>query len=680
MLGLTSACAENPLEAEPTPTLSRVDAEPAVPLYRDSVEARVRQVNRASPRTRRQQDAFRDIGTGTFIDPEAASAAAPSRAAVTLTGNGEYSINLIDTPIEQAAQAILGDILGLNFLVAPGVEGTVTVLTSQPLSQEALYETFETALALNGLSITGGGGDPLVIRASETGTPRFRVAGAANGGAVYVIPLRYIGVAEMRRILDPIVSPSTTLGSSPSRNILFASGGSNDIGAIIDAVNVFDVDGLRGRSVSLVRLRHTDPELVAAELDEVFESYEGGPLEGVVRFVPNKALGSILVVSTQRAYLARAESWIRRYELAAAGDNPIAVAYFLENAAAAEIAPTIASILSFGPLQFESGAASSVAADPGQPAPQGGARVVADPANNAIIAYATAAEQEQIAQLIERLDAVSLQVLLEATIAEVQLNDDLEFGVRWFFETGNFDVNFSGLSGVAGVLPTAVVPGFNAIFNDGGVRVALNALAKVTNVNVVSSPTLLVLDNREATLNVGDSVPIATQAAVDISNPSAPLVNTIKQQDTGVILRIRPRVNSAGRIILNVRQEVSDAISTESSTIDSPTIQQRVVETTVAVEDGQSIILGGLIRDRRERGQSKVPLLGDIPLLGAAFRSTSDADVRTELLIIIKPRIIYDAASAREVTDQYRRALTGPETIIEKGVRKPEHQFDRIFF
>ena len=231
------------------------------------------------------------------------------------------------------------------------------------------------------------------------------------------------------------------------------------------------------------------------------------------------------------------------------------------------------------------------------------------------------------------------------------------------------------------IVPTAVIPGFNAIFsNSSGVRVALNALSSVTDVNVVSSPSLLVLDNREALLNVGDKVPIATQSAVTVDDPGAPIVNSITQQDTGVILGIRPRVSSTGRIILEIQQEVSDVIETLTSGIDSPTIQQRIINTTVAVDDGQTIVLGGLIRSRESKIRAKVPILGDIPLLGALFRNTTDIDERTELVIFITPRVIRDPMAARQITEEFRDQLSRSVGVAQLPDPSAEHQFRRIFY
>ena len=652
----------------------------------------------------------REIGTDKFINPSPGPDLTPPP--IELADTGDYTVNMVDVPVEQAARAVLGDTLGLNFVVGAGPGGNITVQTSRPVSKSNLFEIFELALAQSGYSITLRN-DTYIVASDATGTKRFQLARrpVAAGGGVYVIPLEFISAVEMGRILQSIASPSLGLGSSQTGNLLFAAGGRSDIEAVLDAVNIFDVDVMRGKSVSRIQLTAADPKAVAEELEAVFDTGQGGALEGVLRFLPNETLNSILIISSRARYIAEAEDLVRKYDLAAGANRQIAVVYRLENRAAVELAPVMEKLLSFGALAVDGGSADAPTAVTAEPAaasaaPTAGgaapateatglitvsapgddeqhpvinsAKIVADDTANALIVHATPGEHEDIAKLVRRLDSVAHQVLIEATIAEVELKDELDFGIRWFFESGDFATNFSSLaaSGVG-----AILPGFNAVFDSrSGAQVALDALAQITDVDIISSPSLLVLDNRQAVLNVGDQVPIVTQSAVNVSDPDAPIVNSVEQRDTGVILTIRPRVSTTGRVILEIKQEVSDVVETDTSGIDSPTIQQRVVTTTVAVDDGQSIVLGGLIREFRTRIRNQVPLLGDIPVLGSLFRSVSDDDRRTELLVIITPRVVRDSSKARRITDEYRDLLSGPSELINTRRTGAKHQFRRLFY
>jgi len=645
----------------------------------------------------------RRLGTDTFVNPNPEGRRLPPP--VELTNGDELTVNMYDVPVRQAAKAVLGDTLGLDYAVAEGVDGRVTVQTSNPVSRRDLFEIFETVLASSGFSLSMQGGVYVIDRQlGDTGGFHLARGPVTDSGGVYVVPLRYISAFEMIRILESVTSPSLNLQASATGNILFASGSRGDIEAMLDAVNLFDIDFMRGKSVSRVPLRAASPGEVVDELNAVFSTGEGGALEGVLRFVPNETLGSILIISTRAQYIAEAERWIRSYDDTAGANRQVTVVYKLENRAAIELAPVMDQLLSFGTLSLGDGAvapaSASVAVARGSEAGASAtpaaatsgeavtapavrqtaalpARIVADDTANALIVHATPREHEEISRLIKRLDGVAVQVLIEATIAEVTLNDNLDFGVRWFLENGDFNIGFSPLD-VAGVNP--ILPGFNAILDSNSLKIAISALESATDINIVSSPTLLVLDNREAVLNVGDQVPVVTQQAVSVTDPNAPIVNSVEQRDTGVILTIRPRVSSGGRVILEIQQEVSDVVETTTSGIDSPTIQQRLVSTTVAVDNAQSIVLGGLIRETRVRRRNKVPILGDIPVLGALFRDVSDKDGRTELLVIITPRVISNTTEARRITDDYRSQLSRPSHLLNQGQPETKHRFRTIFY
>jgi general secretion pathway protein D len=326
--------------------------------------------------------------------------------------------------------------------------------------------------------------------------------------------------------------------------------------------------------------------------------------------------------------------------------------------------PTVAPKLD--PLEIESKGeeerqASSPATDDAKTSsvtsnPATDRRIVADDANNSLLIVATSAEYERIHEMLQEIDSLPNQVMLEATIAEVTLGDELNFGMRWYFGESDNRGTFTDL--VTGSV-VSTFPGFSYFFSSGtDVGVVLNALSSLTKVHVLSSPTLMVLDNRTATLQVGDQVPVITQTANSVSSADSPIVSTVELKDTGVILTITPRVNDSGRVTLEIKQEVSDVVETTTSGIDSPTIRQRKVTTTVAVNDGDTLALGGLIQERSSTSKTKVPLLADIPLLGAAFRSKQDSVDRTELVIFIRPRVTRDVSEARRITREFRNQMS----------------------
>ncbi len=304
-----------------------------------------------------------------------------------------------------------------------------------------------------------------------------------------------------------------------------------------------------------------------------------------------------------------------------------------------------------------SGATAQLGTDNATDGPR--VKIVADEAKNAILIEATKVDYERVRQVIGRLDVIPNQVLIEATIAEVTLNDDLKFGVRWYLQNKNSTTTFTDQASGA---VSSVFPAFSYALTAANVAATLDALNAITDVNIVSSPSLTVMDNKPAVLQIGDQVPITTESATSVLTTGAPIVNSVSYKDTGVILSITPRINESGRVLLDIEQEVSTVVPTTSSGIDSPTIRQRKIKTSVVVNDNDALVLGGMIQESKSRTRSQIPILGDIPFIGNAASSKDNTIAKTELIILIRPHVVRDLNEARSITDEYRRylAIEGP--------------------
>lgn len=302
-------------------------------------------------------------------------------------------------------------------------------------------------------------------------------------------------------------------------------------------------------------------------------------------------------------------------------------------------------------------AALGAAGTPGLETPP--IRIAADEKNNALVIFARPRDFRMIEGIIRKLDIVPSQVVIEATIAEVTLNDTLRYGLQFFLDQGGS--TFSLTNATTGTITagdiTGVFPGFNYVLTGSNSRVILSAISAITNVNVISSPQLLVLDHQTAALQIGDQVPIIVQSAQSVLNPDAPVVNSVQYRNTGVILQVTPRVNTTGLVTLDIDQEVSDVSRTTSSNINSPTIAQRRIISSVVVQDGETVAMGGLIKDNQTDIRSGIPVLSDIPILGALFRTTTRATARTELLVLLAPRVIRNTREARNVTEELRTRM-----------------------
>jgi general secretion pathway protein D len=649
------------------------------------------------------------------------------RSVVGETKDG-VTLNVVEASIAEAAKSILGDVLGVTYTVSERVKGTITIQTAKAVPKEALLEIFEDVLRGEGAALVVQQGTYRILPSSEA-VASAPLKGTARksqrmpGMTTHVVPLQYVAAAEMERILKAIAPNASLLRVDTARNLLVVAGTGADLDAVMDAVGVFDVDWMRGMSFGIYPLESADPEAVAQELDTIFANDRDGPGKGIVRFVPNRRLRSVLVMTSRAEYLRRAQVWARRLDMATLSTVKQAFVYPVRSRTASELARLLRRVYGaeerfrmppkapngppgpFLPPTPASGpAASPMATVPGLVAPSpeppreeedeaapgtaalppadgahedrpAGIGVVADEPNNALVITATAQEYRRVRQILERIDVAPSQVFLEATIAEVRLNDDLKMGVRWFFQTGNNQFKFTDLTSGA-VAP--VFPTFTTFFNTTNIRVVFDALSSVTDINIISSPTLMMLDNKKATLQVGNEVPIVTQSAVGVLTPGAPIVNSITYRNTGIVLSITPRVGDKGRILLEVEQEASDVVQTVTSGIDSPTIQQRRIKTTVAVNDGEGIVLGGLIQDRADVNRDQVPLIGQVPVLGNLFKSKLDQIVRTELLVAITPRIVRDRGQIREIAEEFRARINLTTRPQRQAPPDRREQVDRV--
>jgi general secretion pathway protein D len=305
-------------------------------------------------------------------------------------------------------------------------------------------------------------------------------------------------------------------------------------------------------------------------------------------------------------------------------------------------------------------------------------RIIANNQNNAVLVYGTPEETETAEAMLRKIDVLPLQVQIEAVIAEVTLNDDLKYGTQFFFKSRGVNAILNSGSQPVTTLANAALstqfPGIVAGGNGlGGAPFVISALQAVTQVNVLSSPQLMVMDNHPARLQVGALVPFLTQTGQSTLVPGAPVVNSVDYRETGVITEVTPRVNSGGLVTLDIGQEVSnvDTLATQTLGIASPTFFERSVQSRVVVQDGQTIGLAGLIQDSSSRGNQGIPWLKDVPILGWLSGTQNNSRQRTELLILITPHVIHDQRDARAATEELRAGLANAALVprLLQGLR-----------
>ena len=636
-----------------------------------------------------------EIADGPFIRPPR-----PARPAAATSAEGDISLNFQGTDINEFVRVILSDLLNRNFVIDPEVRGSVTIETANPLRQADLFPLLEEILSINNAAIIESDGIYQILPRAKAArgnlSPLTADIDLDGGYSVRVVPLRYIAAAEMGKILEPFVAEAGELRIDKQRNMVIVGGTPSELARLQETIDIFDVDWLRGMSVGLYPLEHVSPLVLKRELDEILGGMEGGGpdqlLGGLVRSVALERLNSILLISSTPAALGQTETWVYRLDRPGERAGRNLYVYEAQNAKAVEIAKILSDIFDgrgeaasappalapgVTPVEITAGAESETEQDAptstmaGAPAGMGGlndpampaagaVEIIADDTRNALVILATARDYRMIAAAIRKLDVVPLQVLIEASILEVTLSGELNYGVEWFFNNrigrgrggrGQLDLGAAGLS--------ALAPGFSyTIVNSAAnVRVALNALESESEFNVLSAPSLMVLDNQTATINVGDEIPVPSRQSTSNTTPNAPTVNEIQFRNTGITLEVTPRVNNSGLVTMEIRQEVSNAIRTTSSTINAPTIRKRQIKSSVAINSGQTIVLGGLIRDSENQTEDGIPLLHQMPVLGKLFGGTRVENVRTELVVLLTPRVVRNQDDAKKITDEFRKKL-----------------------
>ena len=622
-------------------------------------------------------------GTPAIVPPVAASAVKP----------GDIALNFPAAAPEVVARAVLGDILGLPYTVSPQAVAPVTLVAPSPVPRGAVFALFEDALKAAGLAVTQAGGVFTVRPLDQARGQGGLVAPGTPGYASETVQLQYVGAEEMRKLLEPVLPGVAS--RAEGANALLLTGTSGQRSSARDLLRQFDVNWLRNMSFALYVPQRTDARIIVPELDKLLNAADA-PTRGQVKLLAMERLNGILAISGQRQYLDDVQRWVEILDREGQNNEARLFVYRVQNGRSKDLAKVLNGAFGNPTTSADSSTRDDFALegdrggdtgaygrgiDPaaaGRPPPAPAPAVAAgnaainnpaaaspsamraiissDETNNAVIVFGTPRDYAVIEDALRKLDVLPYQVLIEAAITEVTLNNNLRYGVQWNFQAGQ--TNFA-LSDVASGAVARAFPGFSFFFsNNNSISATLNALEEQTKVNVLSAPKLMVLNNQTAALQVGDQVPVATQSAVSVTQPGAPIVNSIEYRDTGVILKVTPRVNGGGLVLLDIAQEVSDVNRTTSSSLNSPTISTRRISTSIAVQDGQVIALGGLIRDTRTLGKTGLPLLSRIPLIGGLlFGRTDDSDVRTELLVLLKPRVVRTIDDARAVTDELRAKI-----------------------
>ncbi len=647
---------------------------------------------------------------------------------------GDISLDFAGTDIRTVVDQILGSILQQNYTIDPGVTGSVTLRTTAPLSRDQLVPTLQTLLAQCNAVLVRSNGMYRVMAADAAAATANFTTDDALGGAV-LVPLHYIQAAPLAQTLQPFGTPGTRVIAATDENALIVEGDPANRTALVNLIQAFDVDQLSGQSYEVFPVTSGDAKDFGAAFAGALNKSTDPSVQGAATVVPLERINAVLVIAksqsvifdAQRVYAVLSQvdretlrSW-HVYYLHNGRSNDAAYvlqqAFTPDNVTAQPTPPAtgqISTVLSsqsgvggsggtgssgtgttgttgisgLGASATTGGAATAAPASTDQSSTSGAAallgplsagangaetdqiRIIPDNANNSLLIYATESEDERISAMLDKIDISPVEVRIDATIAEVDLTGALQYGTQFFFKSGG--INAVLTEGTSAALATNF-PGF-VLSGHGGdaAPLAISLLQSVTKVNVLSSPELMVLDGQAASLQVGNLVPYLSQTSQSTLTSGAPVVNSIEYRETGVILQVTPHVGSDGLVTLDVAQEVSAVQSAVTTAgINSPTFSDRAVTSRVAIQDGQTVGLAGLISDSDSHQNQGIPYLKNVPLLGDLFSTQNNQRSRTELLVLITPHVIRTTTDAAAFTADLRAALPDASGVPAALVTQP---------
>jgi len=680
-------------------------------------------------------------GTGQLVKGQLAGGALPAGSPGAVASGPAVTLNFEGADLREVVRNILSDILGESYTIDPQVGGTVTIRTTSGIPREALPATLEMLLRSNGAAMIKEAGIWKVVPAATVlkgnVTPQLGNSTRAlpPGYSVQLVPLRYMSARQMATVLEPFVRDATNVRVDDLRNMLILSGTELELRHLLETVDMFDVNWVAGMSVGLFTLQSADVKSVMGELDKAFGTPDKSPLAGLLRIIPIERMNALLVVTPQAAYLDEAKKWIERLDKGGEGSGVRFYVYQVQNSRAERIGPLLQQAFS-GRVQQQAAAGpptlapgtpagtivsppafqSQLSTPPATPATTAATnaatavqaaaaaravtsgdgigvirniQVVSDKDNNTILIVATPTEYSVIEAALKKLDVPQRQVVIEVTIAEVTLTDQIDLGVDWLFKGGapsgrGSGGNFNGIiSPINPAVPTAnptlsLAQGFTYLINNlnfpGGLQAALHLLDSYGNAKVISNPHVSALDNQKATIKVGNRIPINQQTFVGTGTVGVgtnAVTTTSQYIDTGVLLQVTPHINAGGLVTLEVSAEVSTPGTTTDPTL-APPINTRSVQTLVAVPSGETLVMGGLITEDKENSSNGLPLISRIPGLGGLFGSQKLNNNRTELVLFIAPKIVENGADFRRVMDDLRHRMEQLDDVFPKDKTAPK--------
>ncbi|GAB4334029.1 MAG: GspD family T2SS secretin variant XcpQ [Candidatus Abyssubacteria bacterium] len=646
--------------------------------------------------------------------------------------NDEISINFDNAPILEVID-VMSRVTSRNFILDPAVKGNVTVIAPRRVPKDEAYGVFESILELNGFSLVDMGKVIKVVPSRTATQKSIPVKAGRESAAVreqdhvvtQLIPIKYTDAQMIVTVLTPLISRDANITAYVNTNTVILTEVASNVKRLLKIVEEIDIPGFE-ETITIIPLTNAQADVLAQEILQALEPSTAGAAQGLpitrtrrrtaaqaapigapasqIKLIPDLRTNSLIVVANEYD-TEQVKFLVRELDKETPVEANNIHVYRLQNALADDVAAVLTSLATTAaPAAGAQGAAGA--------APTAGVRtfykevsVVADKTTNSLIVVATPQDYAVISRVIEQLDIMRPQVLVETLIADVSLDFTRNLGIRWQIAGGGEDPAFitvreesesgsisggiaSSLAGadtvedVVNIVPTITPAGISIGYLniDADVLrafVELNAAEDDSDFNVLSAPHILTLDNETAIINVSESVPFITSQLTDTGATDLAQSQTFEFRDVGIILEITPHISPERMVRLEIKQEVNQVSDRTTAGVDVLTEVKREAETTLMVKDGHTLVLGGLMQDTDSVSVSKVPFLGDIPILGWAFKNRSDTRRKTNLLIFITPRIVTNIAEANEVTIEKRGVAT--ERMLEQMETSPTFRKSKTF-
>jgi general secretion pathway protein D len=612
---------------------------------------------------------------------------------------GWITLNFVNADIGSVIKA-MSEMTGRTFVVDPRVKGTLSITSPRPVSPSVAYDIVLSALRMQGYAAIQVNGVVRIVPEADAKFYASPAMGKSRGNRVggemitRVFTLKHESANQLQTALRPLIGASGTFNADAESNTLIVTDYADNLGRLEQVIASLDIPTVD--EPVLIPLKYASADDISSLVSRVFMPTPGQGTAGatfdLLQVGVDNRSNSLIVRGRDRNLISKVQN------LAASLDVPTPVAgnvhvIYLKNAQAAEVAKTLRNILSADTsTQSQTAGAQPATAQPTKSSSSqdfGPGMIQADPGSNALIITAPEAVFANLKAVVEKLDVRRAQVLVEALIVEVSADKASEFGIQWLGATSANSIsngskafagfgNSSSSSSNIGIVASAVAAsgasgaagiakGFNlGLFNNQSLGVLARALQTQTGANILSTPTLLTLDNEEAKISVGSNVPFLTGAftltGTGGTGGTATPFQTIERKDVGLTLKVKPQISQGGTVRLAISQEVSKLQQAVDPTLAST--DKRSLDSTVLVDDGQIVVLGGLIEDQVQEGEDRVPLLGDIPGLGHLFRYKTRDHTKTNLMIFLRPVIVRNADDAAAVTNPRYDYILGQQKAL----------------